>query len=287
MKTAVDKVNKGKGRIVNARFAVMCAHYLFDAGLLQRRHRLGERRRREERAGQPPAHLDRGARAALRSVRRTQCVAGRAAAGRCGSEVRHPEHEQLSVAEMLEHEQRPSDADAGTVRWLRGTPARVSAPAWCASARNRYSVPCELAGQMVSTRLYPDRVVVVADDAVVAEHERLPTSGQMRYDWQHYIPLMQRKPGALRNGAPFADMPAPLQQTAAGVTARAGRRPGDGARYWRWCRERGLEAVLVAVELALEQAPPSGRVSVEHVRQRAARVLNACRCRRRSIRRYS
>ena len=29
MKTAVDKVNKGKGRIVNARFATMCAHYLF------------------------------------------------------------------------------------------------------------------------------------------------------------------------------------------------------------------------------------------------------------------
>ena len=31
MKTAVDKVRKGKGRVVNARFAVMCAHYLFDA----------------------------------------------------------------------------------------------------------------------------------------------------------------------------------------------------------------------------------------------------------------
>jgi DNA replication protein DnaC len=31
MKTAVDKVNKGKGRIVNARFSIMCAHYLFDA----------------------------------------------------------------------------------------------------------------------------------------------------------------------------------------------------------------------------------------------------------------
>ena len=30
MKTAVDKVNKGKGRVVNARFAMMCAHYLFD-----------------------------------------------------------------------------------------------------------------------------------------------------------------------------------------------------------------------------------------------------------------
>lgn len=30
MKIAVDKVNKGKGSTVNARFAVMCAHYLFD-----------------------------------------------------------------------------------------------------------------------------------------------------------------------------------------------------------------------------------------------------------------
>lgn len=29
--------------------------------------------------------------------------------------------------------------------------------------------------------------------------------------------------------------------------------------------ESGLGTVLIAVELALEQAPPSGRVSVEHV----------------------
>lgn len=31
MKTAVDKVKKGKRRIVNARFAALCAHCLFDA----------------------------------------------------------------------------------------------------------------------------------------------------------------------------------------------------------------------------------------------------------------
>jgi hypothetical protein len=36
----------------------------------------------------------------------------------------------------------------------------------------------------------------------------------------------------------------------------------------------GLDAVLVAVELALESAPPSGRVSVEHVLNVLAR-LNA------------
>ena len=31
MKTAVDKVKKGPARLVNARFAAMCSHYLFDA----------------------------------------------------------------------------------------------------------------------------------------------------------------------------------------------------------------------------------------------------------------
>lgn len=39
-------------------------------------------------------------------------------------------------------------------------------------ARNRYSVPCELAGQMVSTRLYPSIVVFVADNAGVDRHDR-------------------------------------------------------------------------------------------------------------------
>jgi transposase-like protein len=44
--------------------------------LLQRGVRLGEGPRREERAGQPPAHLDRRRAAALRQLRRTQRLAG-------------------------------------------------------------------------------------------------------------------------------------------------------------------------------------------------------------------
>ena len=50
---------------------------------------------------------------------------------------------------------------------------------------------------------YTAGVVVISDDAVVARHERLSDSGGVRYDWHHHIPLIQRKPGALRNGAPF------------------------------------------------------------------------------------
>jgi hypothetical protein len=165
---------------------------------------------------------------------------------------------------MLEHERAhlmsmPQPFDGYVER-----PARVTSTCLVSVARNRYSVPCELAGQMVSTRLYPTRVVVVANDEVVAQHERLTDRGQTRYDWQHYIPLVQRKPGALRNGAPFADLPPALQQLRRGLLRQAG---GDRvmAQVLAIVSTAGLDAVLVAVELALESAPPSGKVSVEHV----------------------
>ena len=143
-------------------------------------------------------------------------------------------------------------------------PARVSSTCLVSVAKNRYSVPCELAGQTVSTRLYPGRVAVVAGDSVVASHERLGNESQTRYDWQHYIPLVQRKPGALRNGAPFADMPEALQQLRRGLLRESG---GDRAmaQVLAIVPVAGLDAVLVAVALALESGPPSGRVSVEHV----------------------
>src|SRR5574343_1738117 len=142
-------------------------------------------------------------------------------------------------------------------------PARVSSTCLVSVARNRYSVPCELFGQMVSTRLYPGSVVVVANDHIVARHDRLSNAGETRYDWQHYIPLLQRKPGALRNGAPFADLPEPLQRLRRGLLRHPG---GDRvmAQVLAIGLTAGLDAVLVAVELALESGPP-GKVSVEHV----------------------
>ena len=182
---------------------------------------------------------------------------------RCRSlwqEIRHPDHGQFSVAEMLEHElphlmPMPEPFD-GYVE----NPARVSSTCLVTVLRNRYSVPCELAGQMVSTRLYPNRVVVVADDKIVASHARLSDRGQTSYDWQHYIPLVQRKPGVLRNGAPFADLPAPLLSLQQALLRRPG---GDRvmAQVLAAVPTSGLDAVLVAAELVLE----TGAVSAEHV----------------------
>jgi len=151
-------------------------------------------------------------------------------------------------------------------------PARVSSTCLVSMARNRYSVPCELRGQMVSTRLYPAGVVVVSDDRIVTRHDRLSSAGETRYDWQHYIPLLQRKPVALRNGAPFADLPEPLQRLRRGLLRNPG---GDRvmAQVLAIVLTAGLDAVLVAVELALESGPP-GKISVEHVANVLSR-LNA------------
>jgi len=120
---------------------------------------------------------------------------------------------------------------------------------------------------MVSARLYPTRVAVVAGDAMVASHERLADRGQTRYDWQHYIPLVQRKPGVLRNGAPFADLPPALLQLQHALVRRTG---GDRvmAQVLAAVPLAGLESVLVAVELVLE----TGAVSAEHVLNVLARL---------------
>ena len=130
-------------------------------------------------------------------------------------------------------------------------------------------MPCELAGQRVSTLLYPTRISVVASDMVVASHQRLSDGGHTCYDWQHYIDLVQRKPGALRNGAPFADMPEPLKRLKQGLLRHPG---GDKvmAQVLAAVPTAGLEAVLVAVELVIE----SGVLSAEHVHNVVAR-LNA------------
>jgi transposase len=263
MKTAVDKVHKGKGRIVNARFEVMCAHYLFDPdfcnvasgwekGVVEKNVQ-DSRRRIWIDAGKQRF----GSFAELNAWLGARCRA-------LWEEVRHPEHDQFSVAEMLEHERAELMPMPEPFDGYVENPARVSSTCLVVVARNRYSVPCELAGQMVSTRLYPGEVVVVAGDVVMARHERLNSKSQTRYDWQHYVPLIQRKPGALRNGAPFADLPAPLQTLRRSLLRNPG---GDRAmaHVLSLVPTAGLDAVLVAVELALEGAPPSGRVSTEHV----------------------
>ena len=180
-------------------------------------------------------------------------------------ELLHPQYNGLTVAEVLELERvemvpMPTAFDGYVERTVR-----VSSTGLISVARNRYSVPCERVGQWVSSRLYPSRIVVITDDTMIASHERLFDRDQVSFDWQHYIPLIERKPGALRNGAPFADL----------LLKRSLRRHSNGNRVMTQVLAAvpiaGLDSVLVAVELVLE----SGSLSAEHTLNVLARLTSA------------
>ena len=104
--------------------------------------------------------------------------------------------------------------------------------------------------------IYPDRIVVAAEGRILCKHERIiershHLPGRTVYDWRHYLAVIQRKPGALRNGAPFAEMPEAFRQ----LQSQLLRRPGgdrEMAEILALVLQHDEQAVLCAVELALE-----------------------------------
>jgi hypothetical protein len=121
---------------------------------------------------------------------------------------------------------------------------------------NRYSVPASFANRPVNLRVYPDRLVVVAEGQVLCERARIvershDVPSRTVYDWRHYLAVIQRKPGALRNGAPFAEMPEAFRR----LQAQLLRRPGgerEMVDILALVLQHDEGAVLCAVELALE-----------------------------------
>jgi len=57
-------------------------------------------------------------------------------------------------------------------------------------------------GRPVEVHAYADRSVIRQDGRIVAKHPRSFGRGETTYDPWHYVPVLARKPGALRNGAP-------------------------------------------------------------------------------------
>ncbi len=266
MKTAVDKVGAGKERTVNARFEAMCGHYLFDADFCNRAAGWEKgivEKNVQDRRRQVGQELQLRRWNSIDEINTWLAAECRAA----WSVMTHPDYPELTVAEVLEDElphlmpcPRPFDGYVSRN-------VRVSSTALIHFQRNHYSVPVEHAHRVLSLRIYPDTLVMIADNKEVARHVRRFNRYQVVYHWQHYIPLVERKPGALRNGAPFAHMPEPFQQLQRYLLKREG---GDRimAEVLSVIPAHGVEAVQVAVELALSAGRPSG----EHVMNILARL---------------
>ncbi len=257
MKTAVDKVKRGKQRDVNIRFTAMVSHYLYDAnfcnpasGWEKGQVEKNVRDSRHRIWNQLPTF---GSLAELNDWLQQRCVS-------LWSEITHPEQPDRSVADVYVAERAylmalPCPFD-GFVEHIK----RVSPTCLVTFERNRYSVPASYANRPISLRVYADRLVFVAEAQVIAEHARLiqrnPAIGRTIYDWRHYLSVLQRKPGALRNGAPFIELPDAFKQLQVILLKRQG---GDRemVEILALVLQHDESAVLAAVELALEAGVPS------------------------------
>ena len=257
MKTAVTTVFIGKERLFNRRFLVMADHYMV-----------------EPTACSPAAGWEKG-----QVENQVQTIRGRffqprlrfatleelngwleAECRRWAAVHSHPEQKDMTVAEALEAERPALQPMLAPFDGFHQSEHAVTGTCLISFDRNRYSVAARAVRRAVQVRAYADRIVVRLGDEVVAEHPRFFGRDRMILDPWHYQPVLARKPGALRNGAPFQgwDLPPAL--------ARLRRKLGTGEEADRRF-VRVLAAVLTdgldAVEGAIRDALEAGAASDE------------------------
>ena len=120
---------------------------------------------------------------------------------------------------------------------------------------NKYSVMATAVGRPVEIHAYADRIVIRQDGEVVGSHRRCFGRGQTIYDPWHYVPVLARKPGALRNGAPFKDwvLPSALERVRRKLAS-----VDDGDRQMVDLLSAVLTDGLAAVEAACAEALRGG-----------------------------
>jgi len=207
MKTAVDAVFVGKDRLFNRRFLQMCSHYLVDpvactpaAGWEkgQVENQVGLAR---ERFFTPRLRFK--SYEELNAWLLDQCIAYSKA-------HRHPELRDRTVWSVFEDERAKLVPYPGLFDGFHAVPASVSKTCLVRFDNNKYSVMAKAVGRPVEVHAYADRIVIRQDGEIVGEHGRRFGRDQTVYNPWHYVPVLARKPGALRNGAPFKDWILPL-----------------------------------------------------------------------------
>ena len=131
---------------------------------------------------------------------------------------------------------------------------RVSSQALVRYKTNDYSVPVAYGHRDVWVRGYVDEVVIGCGGEIVARHPRCYDREDMIFDPVHYLPLLEKKIGALDQAAPLAewDLPAEFQTLRRLMEARmikAGRR--EYVQVLRLLETFELDDLHAAVKTAL------------------------------------
>jgi len=200
LKTVVSKVLMGKERVFNRRFLALSSHYLFEPvactpaagwekGQIERqvgivRQRLFAKRRKF-------SDLEE-----LNQWLKDECRA-------LAATKRHPDYPEQTVAAVAAKEQDllvpvPVLFDA-----YQESTARVSLTSLVIFDRNSYSVQATVVSKTVTIRAYADRISFIYGGQLIGLHCRQFGRDKTSYEPWHYLTVLMRKPGALRNGAPF------------------------------------------------------------------------------------
>jgi hypothetical protein len=259
MKTAVETIFVGKDRLYNRRFQQMCSHYLVDPVACtpasgwekgQVENQVGLVR---ERFFTPRLRFK--SYDELNAWLLDKCIAYAKA-------HRHPELTEQTIWEVFEAERPKLVPYAGRFDGFHAVPASVSKTCLVRFDNNKYSVAASAVGRPVEVHAYADRIVIRQDGRIVAEHPRSFGRGQTVYDPWHYVPVLARKPGALRNGAPFKDwvLPAAMERVRRKLAGA-----DDGNRQMVDILNAVLTDGLPAVEAACAEAIAHGVHSADVV----------------------
>jgi hypothetical protein len=255
MKTAVETVFVGKDRLYNRRFLQMCSHYLIDPVACtpasgwekgQVENQVGLVR---ERFFTPRLRFK--SYDELNAWLLDPCIAYAKA-------HHHPELTDHAIWEVFEAERAQLVPYTGRFDGFHTVPASVSKTCLVRFDNNKYSVAAGAVGRPVEVHAYADRIVIRQDGRIVGEHRRSFGRGETIYDPWHYVPVLARKPGALRNGAPFKDgvLPAAMEHVRRKLAGA-----DDGNRQMvdilTAVLTDGLPAVEAACAEALAEGPPT------------------------------
>jgi transposase len=265
MKTAVDAVFVGKERQFNRRFLQMLSHHLVEPTACtpaagwekgQVENQVGVVRRRFF-----TPRLKFKSYADLNGYLLDRCIAH-------ARSQAHPEQKDRTVFAVFEAERSALIPYRGPFDGFHATSAAVSKTCLIRFDRNRYSVTSSAVGRPVDVHAYADRILIRQDGIIVGEHRRRFGCDQIAYDPWHYVPVLARKPGALRNGAPFQDW---LLPGALGKVRRRLAGSDDGDRQMVKILTAVLTDGLQAVEAACAEALAAGLAGADVILNALAR----------------
>ena len=138
----------------------------------------------------------------------------------------------------------------------RKQPTRANSLSLVRFDDNDYSVPVYYAHHEILVKGYVDRVVLCHKDTVVAEHVRSWGKEGVFFNYLHYLPLLERKPGSLDHARPLINLNLPecfdtLRRRLEGEEGKKGEGLREFIRILRLLEDHSMDKLRVAVEKAL------------------------------------